>query len=745
MALFGRSKTQVNDNRRVVRGYRLMVTSIAILFIATIFYLGRISYLSGRNVDSMLRDVCTQYAHTLDERVNAQLSELRAIANTLEASGLNTYEECIELLSRQDTVYKRMGIVATDGMLYSTGVEPRSLAEADSQKIQLIRQRTGSYGLVTATFEDNDGQSVVLCAANLSGNGPISGMLYAILSEELFSELTMGGATSDDYVCVTDQTGKFLNMTPALSDVVHQDDELLSGLRSALLESAHGNFNVVGWGDYRLATAQLSYNGWLMAQLTPTSEVWDIDARDATAGAVISLTLLAIAITISAFALWRKVRGQENRVREAGRDPITGIYNHLGFADAAATLLGRAGTQRFALVCLRTDVQDVYGSLYGYSTGRRVLEDMARIINAECESGEACARMEGGQFLMLLRFSDTADVLLRVKALNSHLLTRLSLRTHLHYGIYVTGDGLLPLNQMIERAAEAARRVMRKGDLVGLYDDELHRRQQQDEALLARAADALKSGEFEVRYLPLRDANTLEIVAAEAVALWHLPDGTVLPPAEFMPLLARNSMAGPLNQFILERACHDLRAELDAGRTPSRVLVHMARECLIDGAFLRSAQQLTQQYALSYSKLEVVLGESVFADAAALNANAIQQLHAAGMRVCVDDYGQGSGSLCAFGDMPVDAIRLADAFCERTTETDKGLELLRGLVALANSLHMDVYAGAVTSAQLELLRASGCMCVQRVLDAPDSSAEYCSLSDVRPEPQPESDGFDDWA
>ena len=558
MALFGRSKTQVNDNRRVVRGYRLMVTSIAILFIATIFYLGRISYLSGRNVDSMLRDVCTQYAHTLDERVNAQLSELRAIANTLEASGLNTYEECIELLSRQDTVYKRMGIVATDGMLYSTGVEPRSLAEADSQKIQLIRQRTGSYGLVTATFEDNDGQSVVLCAANLSGNGPISGMLYAILSEELFSELTMGGATSDDYVCVTDQTGKFLNMTPALSDVVHQDDELLSGLRSALLESAHGNFNVVGWGDYRLATAQLSYNGWLMAQLTPTSEVWDIDARDATAGAVISLTLLAIAITISAFALWRKVRGQENRVREAGRDPITGIYNHLGFADAAATLLGRAGTQRFALVCLRTDVQDVYGSLYGYSTGRRVLEDMARIINAECESGEACARMEGGQFLMLLRFSDTADVLLRVKALNSHLLTRLSLRTHLHYGIYVTGDGLLPLNQMIERAAEAARRVMRKGDLVGLYDDELHRRQQQDEALLARAADALKSGEFEVRYLPLRDANTLEIVAAEAVALWHLPDGTVLPPAEFMPLLARNSMAGPLNQFILERACHEL-------------------------------------------------------------------------------------------------------------------------------------------------------------------------------------------
>lgn len=745
MALSGRSKTQSADNRRVVHGYRLMMTVIVILYIATIFYIGRISYLSERNIDSMLRRVCTQYAHTLDERVNAQLSELSAIAHTLEASGLSSYDECIELLARQDTAYKRMGIVSCDGVLYSTKSGPQVLADTDSKKVEQIRQSTGSYGLVTATFKDSDGQSVVLCATNLSGSDSISGMLYAILSEENFTELTMGGATLDDYICVTDQTGKFLNMTPALYDVVRQDDKLMNELRSALLESAHGNFSIVGWGDYRLATAQLSYNGWLMAQLTPNSEIWDVDARDATAGAWISLTLLAVAIAASAFTLWRQARGRENRVREAGRDPMTGIYNHLGFSDAATALMSRAGTQRYALVCLRTDVQDVYGSHYGYSAGRRVLEDMARTISAECESGEVCARLESGQFLMLLRFSDTADVLLRVKALNSHLLTRLSLRTHLHYGIYVTGDGMLPLNQMIERASEAARRVMRKGDLVGLYDDELHRRQQQDEALLAHAADALKSGEFEVRYQPLRDASTLEIVAAEAVALWHLPDGSVLPPAEFMPLLARNSMTGPLNRFILESACRDLRAETEAGREPGRVLVHMARECLIDGAFLRSAQQLTQQYALSCAKLEVVLGEAVFADAAALNANAIQQLHAAGMRVCVDDYGQGSGSLCAFGDMPVDAIRLSDAFCERATDTDKGLELLRGLVALANSLHMDVYAGSVTLAQLELLRASGCMCVQRVLDSSDVAAEYCALSDVKPAPPPEDDGFDDWA
>lgn len=745
MALFGRSKAQVADDRRVLRGYRLMVICITALFIVTAIYLGRISYLSGRNVDMLLRSVCAQYASTLDERMNAQLAELRVVARMIEASGLDSYEECIALLERQDTVYKRMGIIAPDGTLYSTAAPPRSMSASDAEQLELIRQRTGTYGLVTAAFDDDDGQSAVLCAANLAEDSPITGMLYAVLSEERFSELVMGDMAVDEYICVTDQSGGFLNITPPLRAVLAQDDTLTASLSAALTDSARGNFNVLSWGDYRLATAQLSYNGWIMAQLTPHSEVWDIDARDATAGAVISLTLLAAAIALSAFAVWRQARGRENRVREAGLDPLTGIHNHLGFANAVSALLSRPGAQRYALVLLRTDAQDVYGAHSGYASGRQALETIARALSDECESGELCARLEGGQFLMLLRFSDTADALLRVKALNSHLITRLSLRTHMHYGIYVTGDDRLPLNQMIECASEAARRVMRKGDLVGLYDDELHRRQQQDEALLARAAEALSSGEFEVRYQPLRDASTLGIVAAEAVALWHQPGGAVLAPAEFVPLLARNSMTGPLNRFILERVCRDLRAEADAGRMPARVLVHISRDSLIDDAFLRAAQQLMQQYALGESRLEVVLGEAVLSDPAALNANALQQLNTAGLRVCVDDYGQGVSSLCAFGDMPVDAIRLADSFCERTLETDKGHELLRGLVALANSLHMDVYAGAVTTAQLELLRACGCACVQRVRDAQGDDSEYCALADVPPAAPPTGDEFDDWA
>lgn len=741
MALTVRNKTQISDERSTARSYRIIIAIVVSLLIVVAAYLGRISYLTGRSVDSLLGRLGTQYAHTLDERVNAQLSDLSSIARTLEASGVSSYEECMELLSRQVTPYKRMGIVSAGGTFYSTAALPHDMSQEEIDGLRLISQRTGSHGLVTATFKDADGQSVVLCAANLSDSSAIPGMLYAVLSEESFSELTMGGATPDDYICVADQDGKFLNLTPALSEVLGQDEALMDSLRSALLESAHGNFSVASWGDFRLTTAQLSYNGWLMAMLTPNSELRDIHMRDAVTGAAIALTLLTAAIGASALALWRQARGRESRVREAKRDPMTGMLNQLGFSGAASALMERARAQKFALVCLRTDVQDVYGSHYGYAMMQRALEDMARTIGDECESGEVCARMEGGQFLMLLRFSDTADVLLRVKALNARLLTRLTLRAHMHYGIFVTGGDSLTINQMIERAAEAARRVMRKGDLVGLYDDELHRRQQQDEALVARVPDALKSGEFEVCYLPLRDADTLDIVAAEVVARWRLPDGSVLPPSEFIPLLERNSMTGPLNSFLLEHACAELRAEADAGRTPGRVLVHMARECLIDGAFLRTARQLAGQYGLSCAHLEVVLGESVFADAAELNTNAMQQLHDAGMRICVDDYGQGASSLCAFGDMPVDAIRLSDAFCERALKTDKGHELLRGLVALANSLSMEVYAGAVTPEQLEALRASGCACVRRV--SPEE--EYCQLRDITPPRAQAAPEFDDWA
>lgn len=723
------------DEARPMRRHMPLICLIALLAVSA-FNIARIAILVDMQFDAFLQELSQQTAKTMDERVHCQISQLDAIGSMLVKVKPGTYSSYVSALRSHLSDYKRMGIIAPNDMVYSTSGEPRPLEEFDERVQLLLQSHSGTYGLLSQVYCDEaDGRPVIMCAVNMPARGYVPGMLYGVMDMERFTEIVMGDMY-EQYVCVTDQDGGIIFLSDSLCEITSKSG--LEPLRETLQASVKDNYSVCGWNGFKLTTSQLGFNGWVLTQLTPRISLWDGDMSASMVGLIASLLLLALVISVTSYRVLRRARGTEYMVREAGIDRLTGINNHLGFRTAAEALLRRNNLQRYALVFMRTDVQELMGARYGYDSGRSILEDIARTISAECESGETCARLDGGQFLMLLRFSDTADTLLRIKALNSHLLTLCPLRTRMHYGICVADEPGMPLDQMIERASEAALRVMRKGDLVGLYDNELHLRQQRDEALLNRAQEALDQGEFEVRYRPLRDIATSAIVGAEAVPLWHQPDGSVLAPAEYVPLLTRNFMMGPLNMFVMERVCKDMHTEAQAGRTPERVMINLARDNLVDGMFAPRSLQLMQQYGISGARLEVLLNEAVFAYEGALTSNVISRLHDEGMRVCVSDFGRGSASLRIFSDMPVDAIRLSHEFIESCYESERGQNLLRNLGAMTSAFGVDMYAsGPLTDAQQRMLRECGC--------ARTETDEFCSLSEVRNVTLAAHDPFDDWA
>lgn len=733
-----------DSTQRMKNAHIPLIIMIALLLLALIF-LGRTLYISGRNMNSYLQSASAQRANTLDERVNVEIARLDAISDMLCETGRRTYINYIDVLSSHSIPYKRMGIIAPNDTIYSTAEEPRPLAEADSVYSYAFENAPSSaYGLISPVFADEyDGEPVLLCATSLPKSGYVPGVLYGVMAFDQFIETIMGDMVNE-YVLITDQAGKVLYHSNLISGLL--SDGGMERLRSALLNSVRANYEPLDWGDYKLVTAQLGYNGWLLTQLVPNEMILDAETRDNLLGIVISLVMLGLAIAFTSYQLMRRARGSENMVREAGIDRLTGINNHLGFSTDARAIMDGRGSQRYALVLLRTDAQELLGARYGYDAGSSMLQDVARTISAECESGETCARLDGSQFVMLLRFSDTADMLLRIKALNSHLLTLCPLRARIHYGIYAAEDGdTTDLDQMIERANEAALRVMRKGDLVGMYDDELHQRQISDEALLNRAPGAIENGEFEVRYRPLRDIESGAIVGAEASAFWHQPDGSVLRPSEYMPLLTRNAMMGPLNMFVLERVCSDLNAQAAAGHSCGRVLVNISRDNLADSMFSPHMHQLLRQYGISTSQLEVLLSESLFIDEGALLTNILRRMHDDGLRICVSDFGSGASSLRIFSGPPVDAVRLSGEFVKRCCKDERGKSLMDSLSVLARSLGIDVYAsGELSQEQTARLRECGCICLERICASAD--CDFCQLSEVEPPRKPEpADPFDDWA
>ena len=94
-------------------------------------------------------------------------------------------------------------------------------------------------------------------------------------------------------------------------------------------------------------------------------------------------------------------------------------------------------------------------------------------------------------------------------------------------------------------------------------------------------------------------------------------------------------------------------------------------------------------------------------------AQTMIELRAMGVRIDLDDFGTGYSSLSYLHQFPIDTLKIDRSFVQRMGATDDGLEIVNTILALANSLDMEVVAeGVETEQQLELLRKMRCSYAQ---------------------------------
>ena len=97
---------------------------------------------------------------------------------------------------------------------------------------------------------------------------------------------------------------------------------------------------------------------------------------------------------------------------------------------------------------------------------------------------------------------------------------------------------------------------------------------------------------------------------------------------------------------------------------------------------------------------------------------------ASGVHIALDDFGSG---FCNFGylkRLPLHALKLDRSMVEGIADNPRDLAVLRGIVAMAGALGLEVVAEGIESeAQLAVVRAEGCKAYQGFLRARPLSAD----------------------
>jgi EAL domain-containing protein (putative c-di-GMP-specific phosphodiesterase class I) len=224
--------------------------------------------------------------------------------------------------------------------------------------------------------------------------------------------------------------------------------------------------------------------------------------------------------------------------------------------------------------------------------------------------------------------------------------------------------------------------------------------------LVGQLPHALQAGELVMHYQPQAVLTTGAIDSVEALIRWRHPEQGLVSPAKFVPSAEDSGFIRHLTTFALAAGAAQSRAWRDTGRALS-VSVNVSVRDLEDRHFLERVLEAVRAAGSEPEDLMLEVTESaVMAEPDAALA-VMGSVRDAGFRFGIDDFGAGESSLGYLSRLPVDEVKLDQAFARDLT--DRNVTIVRSAITMAHELGLTVVAeGVETEGVAQQLRDLGC-------------------------------------
>ncbi len=419
----------------------------------------------------------------------------------------------------------------------------------------------------------------------------------------------------------------------------------------------------------------------------------------------ITISGLLMALCIIEFVMLRADRSSRHTL---GHDQLTGLCRLEHLIEKSKGFSKEPKPRCIIYI----DIADfkLVNELFGRENGNKVLITLADEIRAHAEPGVLYGRMNSDCFVMITDKKPELESLLKSIAQSFEQKTsKLNYRIQLYFGIYETVDFDEPLNNMCDKAHIAAATV--KNDTqnrIGYYEDAMMWEALRQKRIIDEFEPAMQNGEFQMYLQPQFTAGDERLIGAEALVRRIKPDGTIVPPAEFVPIYEKTGLICRIDRFIWEQAAMKLRDWKLRG-IDSHISVNISPHNFYYMNVYEELVGLTEKYEINPKSLNVEITETAIMSDVPNLRDGMKKLREAGFIVEIDDFGSGYSSLSALKDISADILKIDMGFLRKTENTEKGRVILETVISLAKQLKMSVITEGVELAeQADGLRKMGC-------------------------------------
>ncbi|MCF4995306.1 EAL domain-containing protein [Pseudomonas syringae] len=428
-------------------------------------------------------------------------------------------------------------------------------------------------------------------------------------------------------------------------------------------------------------------------------------------------------------------RESEERMRYLTHyDELTGLANRSMFRErlSEAHQRVRQGSHRnLALLHINLDRFKQLNDSLGHEVADQLLQKMSRrLVNALPEA-DTIARLSGDEFAVLFTAYGNLSSLARVATrLAGKLRVPVTVEGHelvvsASMGISLLPDNAREISALVSQSNMAMQHAKHLGgNNFQFYTDSLQATTLERLQLENQLRKAIEEQQLNVFYQPKLCLETGRLNAAEALVRWDHPTMGRVPPGEFIGLAEETGLIGPIGEFVLRQACWQACEWQRQGLAPIRVSVNLSVHQLRQGKLVSLVRQVLEETGLAPQYLELELTESQLLDSVEHIIATFQQLRDLGVKLAIDDFGTGYSSLSYLKRIPVDYVKIDQAFIRGLGEGGEDAAITRAIIAMAHGLSLKVVAeGVERQEQLEFLRVEGCDEVQGYLISRPVAAE----------------------
>ncbi|MCI4662547.1 MAG: bifunctional diguanylate cyclase/phosphodiesterase [Neomegalonema sp.] len=396
------------------------------------------------------------------------------------------------------------------------------------------------------------------------------------------------------------------------------------------------------------------------------------------------------------------------------REDRNRLYETLAAAIARQQMEG----QLVSYLVIGLDNLDQLNEAYGYNAADEAIETIGSRIVDCLRRDDAIGRLGGSMYGAILKH-ESADDLSKIAHRIQASIRRDVIETAsgpfagtVSIGVVTLRDAQMPVQEILEAGEDALSAARARGaDSVSFHneDTEQKARRRRNIAVAADIVAAIEENRLCLAYQPVVVSDGSRRVSFHECLVRMIDrDGSILAAGHFMPVAESLGLVRMIDRKVLalafetlERAPH---ARLSVNVSPLSANDYRWREIFIQHAAER--RDLTERLILEITETAAIEDRIEI-------TSFIDEMHAYGCAIAIDDFGAGYTSFRNIRDLRVDMVKIDGSFVRNILESSDNQIFVRALQAIAKNFDMMTVAEFVeTAEEASFLHAMGIDCLQ---------------------------------